>query len=265
MPVFCRWTVTKSVSPLQLRVVTKTKGKGYVMTKSTLRLISIGVLSLGLVACGQGMNSSTAGLASQSGGTGNNNGLGNNNGNDTGALEPVPFDVQKVTADVEVDTQAVISEADAAAKEAEQYLNKINIFGGKVRVGDTSSGASRQLILDGIVRKALTKIGDKLEKAPDALDVLRGKLAEKMNQLDASNPLHQAAIAALMTAMAKIDGLESRYGELLGRVADAIDSVVSRLDILAGSVPFPASIVVMIEWPAVKQVLQEFQDRLRNM
>jgi hypothetical protein len=68
-----------------------------------------------------------------------------------------------------------------------------------------------------------------------------------------------------MVAMEKIDALEAHFKGLLGRLAGGMDIVVNRLEVLVGAVPFPASILVAIEWADVKRVLQDFQNKLENL
>jgi hypothetical protein len=176
----------------------------------------------------------------------------------------VPFDAQKVTEEVETDSADVVAQANAAAEDAERYLNKIKLGGGRIEI-QGEDGASRQLIIDKAIAKVLDKIYEKLQQSPQLFDGLRAKLAEKIGQLDTSNPLHQSAIAALMVAMEKIDALEAHFKGLLGRLAGGMDIVVNRLEVLVGAVPFPASILVAIEWADVKRVLQDFQNKLENL
>ncbi|NQZ01749.1 MAG: hypothetical protein HRT45_13895 [Bdellovibrionales bacterium] len=232
------------------------------MTSKTIQAIAIVVVSMGLVACGQGMTSKGLTAASKAGGT--NNGQGADNNNDSAAYAPVPFDVQKVSAEVQADSDDAVEQANVAAEEAERYLNKIKLGGGRIEI-QGEGGASRQLIIDKAIAKVLDKIYEKLQQSPQVFDTLRGKLADKISQLDTANPLHQSAIAALMTVMSRIDGLEARYKQLLGRLAGGMDVVINRLEVLVGAVPFPASLLVAIEWADVKRVLQDFQNKLQNL
>lgn len=234
------------------------------MTTKTFQAIAIAIISLGLVACGQGMTTKGITASNKAAGTGGNNGGGDNGGDTGGNYAPVPFDVQKVSADAEADSADAVDQANAAAAEAERYLNKIKLGGGKIEV-QGEEGADQQLIIDKVIAKVLDKIYEKLQKSPELFNMLRAKLAEKIAQLDNTNPLHQSAIAALMVAMGKIDAVEAQAKALLGRLAGAIDIVISRLEVLVGAVPFPASLLVAIEWADVKTVLLDFQNKVRNL
>lgn len=229
------------------------------MKAKSIQLIGAVAVAFSLVACGQGMDSKSYMTSGNLGGGEN----GSLDTRDEGNYAPVPFDAQKLAADVEAESHNMVDQTEAAAEEAEAYLNRIKLGGGNLEI--ESPGASQQLILDKAIAKVLDRIYQKLQQSPQLFAALRAKVADSIARLDSSNPLHQAAIAALMVAIEKMDPLEAAFQSLLGQLSGAMDVVISRLEVLVGAVPFPASILVAIEWADVKRVLQDFQNKLENL
>ena len=259
----CPWTRRRSVLGLQtFCLVSRKNEKGYVMTTKTIQVVIVLLSTVGLIACGQGMSTKSLTAGSSLQGSGNQSQGGDDSSN--GSYTPVPFDTQKVTLEIEQGSDEAVAQASAAGEEAERYLNKIKLGGGRIEI-QGEEGASQQIIIDKVIKKVLDKIYAKLLKSPELFDALRAKIADKIGQLDSSNPLHQSAIAVLMVAMEKIDVVEARFKDVLGRLAGGIDIVISRLEVLVGAIPFPVSLLVAIEWADVKRVLLDFQSKVQNL
>lgn len=238
--------------------------------KQHITHVIIVVSALALTACGQGMNSGNGGKAPtalQNGqGTPGGGGGGNTGGDNTGGGNTIDttIDFEAIQAKALADAADAEAAAEAAAQEAEKALNKISLGNGGVSFGN-SGDMDQQLIVDKLVKKILDKVLEGLNKIPSKFDLIRGKLADAMSKLDASNPLHQRGIDALMVAMAKVDMVEAKYKDILGMLADKVDFIGSKLDLLAAAVPFPANILVQFELSSVKAVLAEFKNAVKNL
>lgn len=229
------------------------------------------VSALALTACGQGMNSGNGGLAptalnSGQGGGGSNAGGGESPGAGGGSTidSTIGFDYEAIQAKALADAADAEAAAETAAHEAEKALNKISLGSGGVSFGGSGS-MDQQLIVDKLVKKILDKVLEGLNQIPGKFDMIRAKLADAMSQLDASNPLHQQAMAGLMMAMSKVDMVEAKYKDILVLLADRVDFIGSKLDALAAAVPFPYNMLVQFELASVKAVLAEFKNAVRNL
>lgn len=223
--------------------------------KNKLQRLLIASALMATVACGQNMSTQKGFSAGQAD-------LGS--GDAGGGYSAVPFDYQ--TLEKQSLDEAAEAEAAArqAAAEAEKALQKISLGSGGLSFGAPGEMDS-QLVVDKIVEKLLNKVVEGLKKAPEKFDMIRGRLADAMSKLDASNPLHQRAMDALMRVMSQVDALEARYKDLLLVVADKVLMVSDRLGSLASAVPFPASILVQIELADVQKVLRSFREQIRNL
>ena len=241
--------------------------------KQHITHVIIVVSALALTACGQGMNSGNGGKAptalqngqgTPGGGGGGNTGGGNDTNTGGGNTIDTTIDFEAIQAKALADAADAEAAAEEAAREAEKALNKISLGSGGVSFGN-SGDMDQQLIVDKLVKKILDKVLEGLNKIPSKFDLIRGKLADAMSKLDASNPLHQRGIDALMVAMSKVDMVEAKYKDILGMLADKVDFIGSKLDLLAAAVPFPANILVQFELASVKAVLAEFKNAVKNL
>ncbi len=236
------------------------------MKQHVMHIIVI-VFALILTACGQGMNSGNSRWASTALDSGQ--GVGDNNtpsGPDSvgGGATVDTIDYEAVQAKALEDVAAAAAAAEQAAQEAEKALNKISLGSSGVSFGP-SGGIDQQLIVDQLVKKVLDKVLEGLQKIPSKFDMIRGKLADAMSKLDISSPLHQRGIAALMRVMEKVDKVESRYKDILSLLADKVDFIGNKLDLLAAAVPFPVNILVQMELSSVKAVLAEFKNSVKSL
>lgn len=229
--------------------------------KKDSKIILVITLALSLTACGQNM--ATNGTNSKSTVGGDDVGSGDPGTGSQGSFSQPDIDYEAIQLQALTSAAQAEELANKAASEAEKALNKISLGSGGISFGN-GGDVDAQLVVDKMVKKILDKVVEKLDVVPEKLNEVRAQLVEAMAKLDENNPLHQRGVDALMKAMEKVDEVGTRYKKLLMTIADKVNLVASRLDVLAAGVPFPMSLLVGFELSEVKVVLANFQQQLRN-
>lgn len=229
--------------------------------KNNIQLLCIALLGVSLTACSSGLQSKSL-----------SSGLNGSASNNDGGFTPVDTPAPGVEPEINVDTKAAedaAAEAEQALAEAEAAISDLVDSKGNLKIFSSSSASQSEVEAQFIADKleeVLDRVLEKLLIVPQTFDKARGQLASTLAKLDPNNPLHQKAIDKIMVLMKKLDDVQARVRTVTSMLADKIDFVVDKVDMLLAKLGSnPLTLILVFEVERVKAVVLDFKASVKAL